>query len=75
MTAVATLSSGMSSPPKPMLRRNGSGTSTRAARDTATVKPLKTTLRPAVAIARRTASSLSSPPARSSRHRVTTSRE
>ena len=75
VTDVATLSSGISSPPKPMLRRNGSGTSTSAASDTATVTPLSTTLRPAVVIARRTASSLSRPPARSSRQRVTTSSE
>ena len=56
-----------------MLRRNGSGTSTSAASETATVTPLKTTDRPAVRIAVRTASSLSEPSSRSSRHRVTTS--
>ena len=44
-----------------MLRRNGSGTSTSAASDTATVTPLNSTLRPAVPIAMRTASSLSAP--------------
>jgi hypothetical protein len=58
-----------------MLLRNGSGTSTRAASDTATVSPLNTTLRPAVAIAVCTASSLSAPPDLSSRHLVTTRSE
>jgi hypothetical protein len=72
---VATLKSGMSSPPRPMLRRNGSGTSTRAAKETATVTPLKRTDRPAVLIAARTAASLSRPVASSSRQRVTISSE
>ena len=75
VSETATLNNGMSSPPSPMLRRNGIGTSTSAASDTATVTPLNTTERPAVAMAVRTASSLSTPLADSSRHRVTTSRE
>ncbi len=75
VTEVATLSSGMSSPPSPMLRRNGNGTKTSAASDTATVTPLNTTDRPAVAIAVRTAASLSAPFARSSRQRMTISSE
>ena len=75
VSEMATLNSGISRPPSPMLRRKGIGTSTSAARDTATVTPLKTTDRPAVAIATRTASSLSAPRARSSRHRVTTRSE
>ncbi len=75
VSEMATLNSGISSPPKPMLRRNGIGTSASAASDTATVTPLNTTERPAVAIAARTASSLPAPRALSSRQRVTTSRE
>ena len=48
---------------------------TSAASETATVTPLKTTARPAVAIASRTASSLSAPCERSSRQRITISSE
>ncbi len=44
VSEVATLNSGISRPPRPMLRRNGSGTSTRAASETATVMPLNSTL-------------------------------
>jgi len=58
-----------------MLRRNGTGSRTRASRPTATVPPLVTTARPAVAMARRTAASRSWPAASSSRQRVTTSSE
>ena len=58
-----------------MLRRNGNGTTTRAARETATVTPLNTTEWPAVATAVRTAVSLSAPAARSSRQRITMSSE
>ena len=43
VVAVATLSSGINSPPRPMLRRNGRGTTISAASDTATVTPLNTT--------------------------------
>ena len=75
MSEIATLNRGISSPPSPMLRRKGIGTTTSAARDTATVTPLKTTERPAVAMAVATASSLLTPLALSSRHRVTTSSE
>jgi hypothetical protein len=46
-----------------------------ASSPTATVVPLKTTARPAVAIARSIASSLEPPFARSSRQRTTTSSE
>jgi len=67
--------SGMSMLPKPMLRRNGIGTTASTTRLTATVAALNTTARPALAIERRTASSGSWPAARSSRQRVTTSRE
>ena len=75
VSVVATLNSGISRPPRPMLRRNGNGTSTSAASDTATVTPLNSTLRPAVPIARWTDSSSLAPAARSSRHLVTRSRE
>ncbi len=75
VSETATLNNGISKPPSPILRRNGIGTRTSAAKDTATVTPLNTTERPAVAIAVRTASSLATPFAVSSRHRVTTSRE
>ena len=73
VSATATLTSGMSIPPYPTLRRKGSGRATSARRPIATVVPLKTTARPAVAIARATASSPWRPCARSSRHRTTTS--
>ena len=59
----------------PMLRRNGSGSATSASRPIATVVPLNTTARPAVSIARWTASSPLRPWARSSRQRETTSSE
>ncbi len=58
-----------------MLRRNGTGSAIIASRPIATVVPLKTTARPAVSIARCTASSPLRPWARSSRQRETTSSE
>ena len=67
--------SGMSMPAKPMLRRNGTGSRTRASSPTATVPPLVTTDRPAVAMARWTAWERSWPAASSSRQRVTNSSE
>ncbi len=73
--AVKTLTSGISMPAKPTLRRNGTGRNTIESRPTATVPPLNSTARPAVAMARRTASSFWWPPASSSRQRVTSSRE
>jgi hypothetical protein len=71
----APLTSGISIPPKPTLRRNGTGSATSASRLIATVVPLKTTACPAVSIARCTAASFANPAARSSRQRVTTSSE
>ena len=71
--ATATLTAGMSRPANPMLRRNGTGSTTSARRPMATVMPEATTALPAVAIARTTASSPSAPRAFSSRHRVTMS--
>ena len=71
----ATLTSGISMPPKPMLRRNGTGTTISATRLIATVTPEASTACPAVFIAMTTASSLSRPCARSSRQRETTSSE
>ena len=62
-------------PPRPMLRRNGTGTTTRATRLIATVTPEANTAWPAVFIATTTASSLLSPWARSSRQRETSSSE
>ncbi len=59
----------------PMLRRNGTGRTTRASSEIATVVPLKTTAEPACCIALRTADSFDSPASRrSSRQRATTSR-
>ena len=46
--ATATLTSGMNSPAMPMLRRNGTGSTTSASSAIATVVPLKTTARPGV---------------------------
>ena len=75
MIAASTLTRGISMPPTPTLRRNGSGSATSAQRPMATVVPLKTTAWPAVSIARCTAAALSRPAARSSRQRVTISSE
>jgi hypothetical protein len=71
----ATLTAGTNMPPMPMLRASGSGSTISDSRPIATVTPLKATDRPAVAIARLTASSLPWPPASSSRQRVTISSE
>ena len=57
---MATLNSGISRPPKPMLRRNGSGTSDQRRQGHGDRDAAEDHRRPAVAIARRTASSLSS---------------
>jgi hypothetical protein len=73
--ATSTDTSGISMPPYPIDCRNGSGRAIRASSPIATVTPLKTTARPAVAIARRTGSSPCAPWARSSRQRETTSSE
>ena len=75
VSTTATLTSGMNMPPMPMLRRNGTGTTTRASRLIATVTPEATTAWPAVFIAMITASSLSWPCSRSSRQRDTSSSE
>jgi hypothetical protein len=58
----------------PMLLRTGTGSTSSASSEIATVVPLKTTADPARPIAFRTASSLVTPGCwRSSRHRTTTS--
>jgi hypothetical protein len=75
VTATSTLTSGISMPPKPTLRRNGTGSSTSATSPMATVTPLKTTARPALAMARWVASAAGWPWASSSRQRVTSSSE
>ena len=75
VSTTATLTSGMSMPPMPMLRRNGTGTTRSATRLIATVTPEASTACPAVAMATTTASSLSRPWARSSRQRDTSSSE
>ena len=75
VSVVNTLASGISAPPRPMLRMNGTGRTTRARSPMATVTPLNTTARPAVSMAVTTASWLSRPWSRSSRQRVTNSRE
>ena len=71
----ATLTSGMSMPPRPIERRNGTGTTSSATRLMATVTPLARTAWPAVRTAVTTAVWLSWPCARSSRQRETTSSE
>ena len=58
VTATATLTSGISMPAMPMLRRKGTGRTTSASSEMPTVVPLKTTARPACCIALTTASSL-----------------
>ena len=73
--ATSVETSGISMPPYPIERRNGSGSAIRASRPIATVMPLKTTARPAVSIALCTASSPLWPCVRSSRQRETTSSE
>ncbi len=71
----ATLISGISMPPMPMLRMNGIGSAISASRPSATVTPLNMIARPAVLMAVRIAVSLSLPWATSSRQRVISSSE
>ena len=74
VTATTTLTSGISIPAIPMLRRNGTGRMISASIAIATVVPLNTTAGPAWSIALATASSPVVPLlARSSRQRITTS--
>ena len=73
--ATATETSGISTPPIPALRRNGTGNDDQREQADPTVSPENSTARPAELIAAWTACSLSCPWARSSRHRVTTSSE
>src|SRR5947209_11948562 len=68
-TAIAT--SGISIPPTPRLRRNGTGSTTSESSPIATVSPLSTTARPAVCAAATIASELLRPWPSSSRQRVT----
>jgi hypothetical protein len=75
VSTTATLHSGMSMPPKPMLRSSGTGTTTSAIRLIATVTPEAMTAWPAFRMEIRTASSLVWPCAISSRQRDTTSSE
>ncbi len=56
VSTTATLTSGMSMPPKPILRRNGTGTTINASKLIATVIPEATMEWPAVCIAATTAS-------------------
>ncbi len=70
------LTRGINMLPSPMLRMNGTGSTIRVPRPPATVRPLKTTARPADSMARWMASSADIPSVRrSSRHRLTSSRE
>ena len=75
VSTTATLTSGINMPPRPMLRRKGTGTSSSATRLIATVTPDASTACPAVFTATTTASSLLRPCARSSRQRDTSSSE
>ncbi len=75
VSVAATLASGISAPPIPTLRMNGTGSTSSETSPIPTVSPLISTARPAVWIATTTASWLSRPWSRSSRHRVTTSSE
>ncbi len=75
VVATPTETSGMSMPPTPIERRNGTGMTTSATRPMATVSPLNTTARPAVTMAFSTAWWLVIPLVRSSRQRVTMSSE
>jgi hypothetical protein len=75
VSVTATLISGISMPPMPMLRMNGIGSAISASRPRATVTPLKMMARPAVAIAVCRAAWLSLPRATSSRQRVISSSE
>ena len=73
--AASTETIGIISPPKPIERMNGTGTTTSASRPMPTVMPLTATACPAVPIAATTAASPVSPLARCSRQRKTTSSE
>jgi hypothetical protein len=55
-SVVSTLATGMSAPPYPMLRMNGTGSTISASRPIATVMPLNSTAWPAVSMAVTTAS-------------------
>ncbi len=61
VSVTSTEARGMSAPPIPTLRMNGTGSTTSASRPIATVRPLKSTACPAVSIAATTASWLSLP--------------
>ena len=61
VNVTSTLATGISAPAMPMLRMNGTGSTTRASRPIATVSPLNSTAWPAVSIAATTASWLSRP--------------
>ncbi len=67
VSAQTTLTSGMTRPPTPNPRRNGTGTSSITANPTDTARPLKTIVRPACVIVSATASTCSRPWRRSSR--------
>jgi hypothetical protein len=73
--AVITETAGMSMPPMPMLRMNGSGRMTRLSSPTATVEPETITDRPAWRIVSTTAASRSRPCRNSSRKRKIMSSE
>jgi hypothetical protein len=75
LSVAATLARGISAPPMPMLRMNGTGSASSASRPIATVTPLTSTVCPAVCIATTTAWWLSRPRERSSRQRVTSNSE
>ena len=67
MSAQATETSGITSPPIPKPRMKGSGMKSMSARPIPTAEPLKTTARPAVSIVRTMASSFDFPDRSSSR--------
>ncbi len=69
VTAATIETRGMSNPPSPIERMNGSGMNRSSASPIATVAPEKTTARPAVAIVRTIASSVESIRRSSSRKR------
>ncbi len=75
VTEVAIAVSGISMLPTPIDWRNWTGMISSDSIPTATVSPLRTTARPAWALAATIASSEASPASRSSRQRVTISSE
>ena len=75
VTAARTATKGINMPPKPTLRRNGTGSTTSDSSPAAAVNPLSITALPAFSAADTTASSLLRPFSRSSRHRTTTMSE